>query len=149
MLGKFIAYCLLSASIANLLTFPVAYLFYIDLAQFRTLYNIVREEPGLMVIKEWNSIGQGMGMQVALALTFVAASFTASFYFGIIFSAVYFVQSGTWIVGLIVAFVADFILLEPLFELLVAGMYTLRTSGVKRQLFAELINRYRRIRTLT
>ena len=141
-------YTLIAISLANLVTWPLASLFYIDQQQFRDLYQKIKNEVGLEFIRDWNNVGNGMRTKTFFAVVLFLLSCLISLYLPTIFYAIYKDQQSAWIIVMIMCLVVDWLVVEFFVELIIALLYLKRRDGEKWQYYSELMNRMRNVRML-
>ena len=142
-------YCFASEVFACLVVHLPAYCFWVNDKKFRKLYNTVREDGGITVLKDiedivfkgrlfWNILG------VVIQIIFIVMGF----YFSFGFCATYYYQRYTYILALICTIAFDFTFGELGWEVIIGFLYYFRDVGRIIVFFGTLFNTMRNIKHL-
>jgi hypothetical protein len=138
-----------SAIIPCLVTYPLGMIFHIPIEVFRELYWTIILEPGLKILKDWEENNKGNFCRNLWGLFIHIIIYLLAFFISFGFCTVYQYQLTTWIFMLIAAIVWDFLILEIIWELIIAIFYSLRKKSRIYLRIGEFINRTRNYKCLT
>jgi hypothetical protein len=147
---NFILYCFLSDVAGCFVVHLPAYCFWINDKKFRSLYNTVREDGGMNVLKQIEDIiYKGRFFWKLLGIIIQVIYIIAGFYFSFGFCATYYYQRTTFILALICTVALDFFVTEFAWEIFIALLYYFRDVGRIIVFFGALFNKLREIKHLS
>jgi hypothetical protein len=147
---NFILYCFLSDVAGCFVVHLPAYCFWINDKKFRSLYNTVREDGGMNVLKQIEDIiYKGRFFWKLLGIIIQVIYIIAGFYFSFGFCATYYYQRTTFILALICTVALDFFVTEFAWEIFIALLYYFRDVGRIIVFFGALFNKLRDIKHLS
>jgi hypothetical protein len=147
---NFVLYCFLSDIAGCFVVHLPAYCFWVNDRKLRKLYNTIRVDGGLNVLKQieeivfkgrifWNILG------VIIEIIYIVAGF----YFSFGFCATYYYQRSTFILALICTIIWDFFVAEFAMEIFIAFLYYFKDLGRIMVFFGTLFNKLREIKHLS
>ena len=148
-LGSFVLYCFCADVFGCIVVHLPAYCFWINDKRFRQLYNTIRNDGGINVLKQmeditkkgrifWNILG------VVIQIIFILMGF----YFAFGFCATYYYQRSTFTLALICTIGFDFLISEFLWEIVIGLLFYVRNWGRIIVFFGTLFNSLRNIKHL-
>ena len=146
---KLILLCFLIDILGCILAHLPAYFFWVNDKKFRKLYNLIRTDDGINILKGaedvikkgrifWNILG------VLTQLIYIIIGF----YFSFCFCSTYHYQRSTFCLGLILTCAFDFIISEPVWEIIIGFLFYIRDAGRIIVFFGTLFNTLRNIKHL-
>ena len=148
-IGQLILYCFISDILACFVVHLPAYCFWVNDKKIRALYITLLNDGGMKVLKQMeNTVKKGrffwnlLGIIIQLLFIFVG------FYFSFGFCATYSYQSTSFCLGLIITFGFDFIIAEPVWEILIALLFYIRDCGRLVVFLGTFFNTLRNIKHL-
>ena len=144
----FILNCFFSIIGSCLLIHLPSYLFYIDVREFRLLYNTIRENRGLEIFKDYDNIVNHRFWWNFLGVFTQWIYIIISIYFSFGFCANYYYQKTTFLLAFIVASLTDLFLFDILWEVLIAMTFSIRIKGGWLIIICEFMNRMRNMKNL-
>ena len=146
---NFVLYCFLSDIAACFVVHLPAYCFWVNDKKFRSLYNTIREDGGINVLKQTEDIiYKGRLFWKILGVIIQIIYIVGGFYFAFGFCATYYYQRTTFILALICTVALDFFVMEFAWEILIALLYYFRDIGRIIVFFGTLFNKLRDIKHL-
>ena len=145
----FIVYCISSVIGSNLLIHLPSFMFYIDVKEFRLIYDTIREDRGLEIFKEYDKLVKHRFWWNFLGVFIQWIYYFVSIYFSFGFCATYYYQRTTFFWAFIISFCLDILLFEFIWELIISLLYAIRNKGRCVIRLCEFLNRMRNMRTLT
>ena len=148
-MGKLLLYCFISDILGCISVHLPAYCFWVNDKKLRILYNTVEKDRGMRILKQledivkhgrifWNILG------VIIQILYVIIGF----YFSFGFCATFSYQSSTFCLGLIIIVLFDFIIAEPVWEIVIGLLYYVRDWGRLIVFFGTIFNSLRNIKHL-
>ena len=148
-LGNLILYCLFSDILGCILAHLPAYCFWVNEKKFRLLYNTVRTDGGIYILKQMEDIIQkGRFFWNILGLIIQVIYIGIGFYFSFGFCATYSYQKSTFFLGLIITCLFDFFILEFVWEIIIGLLFYIRDYGRIIVFFGTFFNMLRNIKHL-
>ena len=142
-------YCFASEVGACTFAHIPAYCFYVNQQKFRNLYNTIRNNGGIVVLKETEDIinkgrffWNALGVVIQIIFTFMG------FYFAFGFCATYWYQRTTFILAIIIDIVTDFCIFEFVWEIIIGLLFYLRDVGRIICFLGAMLNKLRDIKHL-
>lgn len=142
-------YCFLSDVLGNILVHIPAYCFWLNEQKLRKLYNIIRIESGITMMKQIdNIINRGrffwnvLGVLIQIIFTF------AGFYFSFGFWVTYYYQRNTFLLAIVITCGIDFIFTEFFWEIIIGLLFYFRDIGRIILILGMIFNRLRNIKHL-
>jgi len=146
---NFVLYCFLSDIAACFVVHLPAYCFWVNDKKFRSLYNTIREDGGINVLKQTEDIiYKGRLFWKILGVIIQIIYIVGGFYFAFGFCATYYYQRTTFILALICTVALDIFVMEFAWEILIALLYYFRDVGRIIVFFGTLFNKLRDIKHL-
>ena len=146
---NFFLYCFLSDVLGNILVHIPAYCFWLNEQKLRKLYNIIRVESGITMMKQIdNIINRGrffwnvLGVLIQIIFTF------AGFYFSFGFWVTYYYQRNTFLLAIVITCGIDFIFTEFFWEIIIGLLFYFRDIGRIILILGMIFNRLRNIKHL-
>ena len=126
-----------------------AYCFWVNEKKFRLLYNTVRTDGGIYILKQMEDIIQkGRFFWNILGLIIQVIYIGIGFYFSFGFCATYSYQKSTFFLGLIITCLFDFFILEFVWEIIIGLLFYIRDYGRIIVFFGTFFNMLRNIKHL-
>ena len=146
---NFVLYCFLSDIAACFVVHLPAYCFWVNDKKLRKLYNTVREDGGMNVLKQTEDIIiKGRFFWKLLGLIIQIIYILGGFYFAFGFCATYYYQRTTFILALICTILFDFFIAEFVIEIFIAFLYYFRDVGRIIVFLGTIFNKLRDIKHL-
>ena len=149
LLGKFILYCFCADVLGCLAAHLPAYCFWVNDKKFRKLYNTIKNDGGMNVLKQTEEIiKKGRLFWNILGLIIQFIYIFIGFYFAFGFCATYYYQRSTFTLALICTCGFDFIVAEVVWEVVIGLLFYIRDWGRIIVFFGTLLNTMRNIKHL-
>ena len=148
-ISKFIYYCFLSDVFSSVLVHLPAYCFWLSDKKLRKLYNIIRLEEGMEVVRKIeNVIKKGRIFWIILGILIQLIYIFFGFYFSFGFCATYYKQRNTFCLALFVTCGLDFLFIEFIWEIFISILFYISDFGIIPSFFGMLFNQLRYIKHL-
>ena len=148
-ISSFIIYCLVSEIFGCIVVHLPAYCFWVNDKKFRQLYNTVRLDGGINVLKQTEDIiKKGRLFWIILGVIIQLIYLIMGFYFAFGFCATYYYQRTTYFFALICTIGFDFIVAEFVWEIIIGLLFYIRDCGRIIVFFGTLFNTLRNIKHL-
>ena len=144
--GFFVLYCLAALIGGCLFVHIPGYMFYIDIKKIRLLYWDIKEGRGLQLLKDYNTL---MGKTFWWNLSGVIIQWiynVVAIYFAFGFCATYYYQRTTFFIAFVTTVLADLIIVEVLWEFVIAVLYAIRKKGRCILTLCEFLSRMRNVK---
>ena len=144
--GFFVLYCLAALIGGCLFVHIPGYMFYIDIKKIRLLYWDIQEGRGLQLLKDYNTL---MGKTFWWNLSGVIIQWiynVVAIYFAFGFCATYYYQRTTFFIAFVTTVLADLIIVEVLWEFVIAVLYAIRKKGRCILTLCEFLSRMRNVK---
>ena len=126
-----------------------AYFFWVNDKKFRKLYCTIVKDGGINALKQMDDIiNKGRFFWNLMGIIIQIIYVIIGFYFSFGFCATYRYQSSTFCLGLILTCGIDFIVMEILWEIIIALLFYIRDYGRLVVFFGTLLNTLRNIKHL-
>ena len=146
---NFVLYCFLSDVGACIVVHLPAYCFWVNDKKFRNLYNTIREDGGINVLKQTEDIiFKGRIFWNILGIIIQIIYIVMGFYFAFGFCATYYYQRTTFTLAMICTLALDFFVTEFAWEIFIGFLYYFRDVGRVIVFFGTLFNKLRDIKHL-
>lgn len=116
-MGMFVLYCLGASIGASIFNHLPCFMFYIDVREFRLMYNTIREDRGLEIFKEYDKIRNHCFWWNFLGVFIEWIFIIVSIYFAFGFCATYYYQRTTFFMAYVITAIAHLVVLEILWKL--------------------------------
>ena len=147
---NFVLYCFLADILGCVVVHLPAYCFWINDKKLRRLYNTIRVDGGLKVLKQTDQIvNKGRIFWKILGFIIQIIYISSGFYFSFGFCATYYYQRSTYFLSLICTVLLDFFVSEFAWEILIAFLFYFRDCGRIILFFGVLLNKLRDINHLS
>ena len=144
---NFFWYCFLSDVLSCIMIHIPAYCFCLNEQKIRRLYNMIRDEEGMHMIKQINAIAnKGRFFWNILGLLLQLIYIFFGFYFSFGFCATYYYQRNSFCLALVCTCGIDFLFTEFIWEIIIGLLYYISDLGRIPLFFGTLFNRLRNIK---
>ena len=144
---NFFWYCFLSDVLSCIMIHIPAYCFCLNEQKIRRLYNMIRTEEGMHMIKQINAIAnKGRFFWNILGLLLQLIYIFFGFYFSFGFCATYYYQRNSFCLALVCTCGIDFLFTEFIWEIIIGLLYYISDLGRIPLFFGTLFNRLRNIK---
>ena len=148
-IGKLLLYCFLSEILGCIVIHLPAYCFWVNDKKLRALYNTLLNDGGMGLLKKVeNTVKKGRIFWNILGVIIQIFFIFLGFYFSFGFCATYSYQGSTFCLGLIITCLFDFLIAEPVWEIIIGLLFYIRDSGRIVVFFGTLLNTLRNIKHL-
>ena len=147
--ANLILYCFISDILGCIVIHLPAYFFWVNDKKFRKLYCTIVKDGGINALKQMDDIiNKGRFFWNLMGIIIQIIYVIIGFYFSFGFCATYRYQSSTFCLGLILTCGIDFIVMEILWEIIIALLFYIRDYGRLVVFFGTLLNTLRNIKHL-
>ena len=147
--GSLIIYCLLADIFGCIVVHLPAYCFWVNDKKFRQLYNTIRNDGGINILKQMEDITKkGRLFWNILGIVIDVIFILMGFYFAFGFCATYYYQRSTFTLALILTIGFDFLIAEIVWEVIIGLLFYIRNWGRVIVFFGTLFNSLRNIKHL-
>ena len=147
--AKLFLYCFISDILGCIVIHLPAYCFWVNDKKFRKLYCFILKDGGINALKQMEDIiNKGRFFWNLMGIIIQIIYVIIGFYFSFGFCATYKYQSSTFCLGLILTCAIDFIVMEIVWEIIIALLFYIRDYGRLVVFFGTLLNTLRNIKHL-
>ena len=144
----FVLYVLLSEIFSCILVHLPAFMFYIPEENFRKLYQLVKNDRGLQIMRQYDLLVNHRFWWNFLGVLIQWIYIIVGFHFSFTFCPVYYYQKKTFLLAYFVTIISDILFFEFLWECIIMIMFHLRKIGGVIVRLGEFFNRARNIKHL-
>jgi hypothetical protein len=144
----FVLYVILSEIFSCILVHIPAFMFYISTKDFRFLYQLVKNDRGLQIMRQYDLLVNHRFWWNFLGVLIQWIYIIIGLHFSFTFCPVYYYQKKTFLLAYLVTIISDILIFEFLWELIILLLFHIRKIGGVIVRLGEFFNRARNIKHL-